>query len=108
SRALRLVMALAIVIAVACGTFSRPAAAKDELVIGITQFPSSLHPGFDPLLAKTYVLAMTRRPFTAYDQSWKLVCLLCTELPTIADGGAKLTGNGGIAVTYTIHLDATW
>lgn len=91
--------------------FARPAAAKDELVIGVTQFPSTLHPGFDPLLAKTYVLAMTRRPFTAYDQDWKLVCLLCTELPTIANGGAKLipkAGRDGIAVTYTIHPKATW
>ncbi len=91
--------------------FARPAAAKDELVIGITQFPSTLHPGFDPLLAKSYVLAMTRRPFTAYDQDWKLICLLCTELPTIANGGAKpiaKDGRDGIAVTYTIHPGATW
>ena len=63
-------------------------AAKDELVIGITQFPSAFHPNFDSMLAKTYILAMTRRPFTAYDKIWRLVCMLCTELPTIENGMA--------------------
>jgi peptide/nickel transport system substrate-binding protein len=99
---------LAALVLAALAALASPASAKDELVIGITQFPSSLHPGFDPLLAKTYVLAMTRRPFTVYDQSWKLTCLLCVELPTIANGGAKLTADGGIEVTYTIQEDATW
>ncbi len=87
-------------------------AAKDELVIGITQFPSSFHPNIDSMMAKTYVLAMTRRPFTAYDKDWKLVCLLCVELPTIDNGLAKPErtpeGKQGIAVTYTIHPKATW
>jgi peptide/nickel transport system substrate-binding protein len=87
-------------------------AAKDELVIGITQFPSSFHPLIDAMMAKTYVLAMTRRPFTAFDANWKLVCLLCTNLPTIENGLAvpEMTPEGkhGIAVTYTIHPDARW
>lgn len=91
-----------------------PAAAKgkDELVIGITQFPSTLHPNIDSMMAKTYVLAMTRRPFTVFDADWKLVCLLCMELPTIENGGAvperTPEGKRGVAVTYTIHPDATW
>jgi peptide/nickel transport system substrate-binding protein len=87
-------------------------AAKDELVIGMTQFPSTFHPSFDPMMAKSYVLGMTQRPFTAYDPEWKLVCMLCTELPTIENGRAviePLPGGGkGIALTYTIHPDATW
>jgi peptide/nickel transport system substrate-binding protein len=57
-----------------------------ELRIGITQFPSTLNPLIDSMLAKSYVLAMTRRPITAYDQDWELVCMLCTELPTIENG----------------------
>lgn len=93
--------------------FSPPAkAAKDELVIGITQFPSSFHPTIDTMMAKTYILSMTRRPFTVYDKNWQLVCLLCTELPTLENGLAKPekapNGKQGIAVTYTIHPDATW
>ncbi len=82
------------------------------LRIGITQFPSTLHPLIDSMLAKSYVLAMTRRPITAFDQDWELVCMLCTELPTIENGLAVpetlADGKQGIAVTYTIHPEATW
>ncbi|MEK9722427.1 MAG: peptide ABC transporter substrate-binding protein [Rhodospirillaceae bacterium] len=64
------------------------------------------------MLAKTYILAMTRRPLTAYDKDWKLICLLCAELPTFENGGAKRetapNGKPGVAVTYKIHPKATW
>ena len=87
-------------------------AARDELVIGITQFPSSFHPTIDSMMAKTYILSMTRRPFTVYNKDWKLVCLLCTKLPTIDNGLARPEktpkGAQGIAVTYTIRPDAVW
>ena len=86
--------------------------ANDELTIGITQFPATLHPNIESMVAKSYVLGMTQRPFTAYDQEWKLVCMLCTDLPTIEKGTAKLEttaeGNQGIAVTYTIQPEARW
>ncbi len=88
------------------------AAPKKELVIGMTQFPSTLHPNIDSMLAKSYVLAMARRPFTAYDQDWELRCFLCTELPTFENGLAKKLeledGKTGVAVTFAIHPDATW
>ncbi len=88
------------------------AAADDELVIGITQFPSSFHPNIDSMLAKSYILAMTRRPITVFDKDWKLVCMLCIKLPTIENGLAKPerapNGKRGIAVTYTLHPKVTW
>ena len=84
----------------------------DQLVIGITQFPSTFHPNIDSMLAKTYILSLTRRPFTSYDKDWKLVCMLCVTLPTIENGLAvpekTARGKQGIAVTYTIRADATW
>jgi len=87
-------------------------AAKDELVIGITQFPSSFHPNIDSMMAKSYVQSMTSRPFTAYDKDWKLICMLCTKLPTIENGLAVIeagpNGRKGIAVTYSIQPKATW
>ena len=87
-------------------------AAKDELVIGITQFPSTFHPNIDAMMAKSYVLAMTRRPFTAYDKDWRLVCMLCTKLPTIDNGLAvpekTPDGKQGVAVSFTIRPDARW
>ena len=90
----------------------RERAAKDELVIGITQFLSTLHPNIDSMAAKSYVLGMAQRPFTAYDPKWQLICMLCTELPTIENGLAKIEqqddGRDGIALTYTIRPEATW
>ncbi|MEX0814327.1 MAG: peptide ABC transporter substrate-binding protein [Dongiaceae bacterium] len=89
-----------------------PAMAREQLVIGMTQFPSTLNPNIDSMLAKSYVLAMTQRPFTTYDENWELVCLLCTELPTLENGLAKLEalegGGQGVAVTYTIQPGAAW
>ena len=83
-----------------------------ELKIGITQFPSTLNPVIESMLAKTYVLAMTRRPVVAYDQDWQLICLLCVELPTIENGLAvpeELPDGGqGIAITYQLQPEATW
>src|SRR3546814_9282384 len=61
---------------------------------------------------------MTRRPLTVYDQQWELICMLCTELPSIEAGTAvpedlppEVEGAGdgrGIAMTYTIQPEATW
>jgi len=83
-----------------------------ELKIGLSQFPSTLNPQIDSMLAKSYVLAMTQRPITAYDQDWNLICMLCVELPTLENGQAKLEtlpdGRQGIAVTYRLQPDATW
>ena len=87
-------------------------AARDELVIGMTQFPDTFNPIINAMLAKSYILAMTRRPLVTYDQSWELVCMLCTELPTIENGLAKretlADGGAGMALTYTIQPGATW
>ena len=100
--------------AVVLGLAQPPAqgAVKDELVIGITQFPSTFHPNIDSMMAKTYILAMTRRPFTAYDADWRLICMLCVKLPTIENGLAvpekTPKGQRGIAVTYTIQPGAVW
>ena len=88
------------------------AAAHDTLTIGITQFPATLNPDIDAMAAKSYVLGMAARPFTVYDAGWRLDCLLCTRLPTIANGLAMpialKDGKKGIDLTYTIRPDAKW
>ncbi|MDP6951886.1 MAG: peptide ABC transporter substrate-binding protein, partial [Alphaproteobacteria bacterium] len=87
-------------------------AGRDSLVIGITQFPSTLHPHINSMLAKSYVLGATMRPLTTYDQDWTLICMLCVTLPTIENGMAERetleNGDTGVAVTYRIRPDATW
>ncbi len=101
---------------VALGLTQAPAAqapgGSGTLTIGVTQFPSTLHPNIDSMLAKNYVQAMTLRPLTHYDQDWEVICFLCTEVPSLEAGTAELEttpdGDEGIAVTYSLHPDATW
>jgi peptide/nickel transport system substrate-binding protein len=92
--------------------FAAPSFAKDTLVIGISQFPRNFNPNIESMLAKSYVLSMTRRPLTVYDSDWKLQCMLCVDLPDLETGTAKrettADGKPGIAVTYTLRGDAKW
>lgn len=88
------------------------AAARDTLTIGLTQYPANFNPNIESMLAKSYILAMTRRPITGYDAEWKLVCMLCVELPTLENGLARTEdlpgGKKGVALTFTLHPKATW
>lgn len=89
-----------------------PAGGQGTLTIGISQFPSTLHPNIDSMLAKSYVGYMTRRPFTTYGHDWQLTCMLCTELPTFENKRAEpyelADGSQGVKLTFTIRPDATW
>jgi len=109
NRAVRSLVLLAAALAAAAPASAGP---KDELVIGMTQYPSTLHPLIESMLAKTLVLGATRRPFTAYGPDWKLACMLCVELPTVENGLAKVEnlpdGKRGVAVTYAIQPKAAW
>lgn len=82
------------------------ASAKDELTIGMTQTPGTLNPLINAMLAKSLILNMTQRPVTAYDTDWKAVCMVCTELPTIANGKARIVdlpdGKKGIETDYEL------
>ena len=93
----------------AAAALARPA---DELAIGITQYPSTLNPVIDEMAAKSYVLAMVRRPLTTYDADWQLVCMLCVELPSFANGLAQKLdlpgGKTGVRLTYRLRPDAFW
>lgn len=86
--------------------------ASRRLVIAISQYPSTLHPGIDSMLAKSYVHGFTRRPITVFDPSWERICMLCTALPTLENGLAKIEtrkdGTRGIAATYAIPAEAVW
>ena len=68
-------------IMIGSGAYAKP------LPIGITQYPSTLHPAIDAMLAKSYVLGLSQRPFVVFDKDWKPACILCEELPTFENGG---------------------
>ena len=83
-----------------------------ELLIGITQFPSTLHPVIDSMLAKSYVLGLVRRPMIVRDHDWKHACMLCTGVPSIEAGTAAIEplpgGSEGMAVSYALDPRAKW
>lgn len=108
-------MTLLLFIGLVIALSAPPAYSQDSdkrLTIGISQFPSTLHPGIDSMMAKTYTLGFTRRPLIAYDQNWEKICMLCTEVPSYDNGRVKMEtradGSQGLAVSYTIHKDAKW
>ncbi|HVA35856.1 MAG TPA: peptide ABC transporter substrate-binding protein [Stellaceae bacterium] len=104
--------ALVVLLCLLLPAAARAAERADELSIGISQFPATLNPLIDPIVAKSYVLGMVRRPLTTYDADWKLVCMLCETLPSFANGLAqKFTlpdGKTGVRLTYTLKADARW
>ncbi|MBI1778722.1 MAG: peptide ABC transporter substrate-binding protein [Proteobacteria bacterium] len=113
NHALSLLIAAGLALGIPAAQAQQTAPAKPgELVVGMTQFPPTLNPHIDSMLAKTYILAFAGRPLSAYDDQWKLVCMLCTELPTIENGLAKVEkqadGTDGVAITYTLNPKATW
>ena len=91
---------------------ARAAERADELAIGVSQFPATLNPLIDPMVAKSYVLGMVRRPLTTYDANWQLVCMLCETLPSFANGLAQKIalpdGKTGLHLTYTLRAGARW
>ena len=89
-----------------------PAAhAKDELVVAMTQMPGTWNPVISSMLAKSLIANMTARPLTAYDANWKLVCLACTELPTVENGKARVIdlpdGKKGMEIDFELR-DLRW
>lgn len=93
-------------------TQAAQAAPKDTLTIGVAQFPSSLNPYIDALVVKSYVLEFAVRPITAFDPQWKNSCMLCTEVPSLKNGLAKIVdlpgGGKGMDVTIKLKPDLKW
>ena len=88
-----------------------PARAKDELVLGMTQSPGTWNPLISSMLAKSLISNMTSRPLTAWNADWKLVCLACTDVPTIENGKARVVdlpdGKKGMEVDLELR-DLKW
>jgi peptide/nickel transport system substrate-binding protein len=92
-----------------------PAAAqtpREQLAIGITQYPSTFHPNIESMAAKTYVLGFTRRLLTVHDPDWELACQFCDTLPSLDNGMAEREttpdGKPGIRVTWRLREGLRW
>jgi len=93
-------------------SFAQAQPQAKRLVIGVSQYPSNFNPLFDLQMSRAYIHGMTRRPFTTYNADWKLICVLCVELPDLAKGTAQdiitPSGKRGRATTYRIDPLARW
>jgi peptide/nickel transport system substrate-binding protein len=100
-----------LLIALAFSALAAPAYAKDELVLGMTQTPGTWNPLISSMLAKSLISNMTARPLTAYDAASRLICLVCTDLPTIENGKARVIdlpdGKKGMEVDIEMR-DMKW
>jgi peptide/nickel transport system substrate-binding protein len=85
---------------------------REQLTIGITQYPSTLHPNIESMAAKSYVLGFARRPLTTYDAAWNLACMVCETLPALDNGMAEREttpdGKAGIRVTWRLRDSQRW
>ncbi|MCZ6763523.1 MAG: peptide ABC transporter substrate-binding protein [Alphaproteobacteria bacterium] len=85
---------------------------RNQLIIGISQFPEGFHPTLFSHVAQSLVLGASRRPLTTYDAEWQLICMLCEALPDVADGTARewisSEGEEGWELDYKIRDDAVW
>jgi peptide/nickel transport system substrate-binding protein len=85
---------------------------REQLTIGITQYPATLHPNIESMAAKSYVLGFTRRPLAIHDADWKLACLGCDTVPTLENGMAEREttpdGRPGIRVTWRLREGLRW
>ena len=106
----RLVLALPILAAIATPSLAQPA--REQLTIGITQYPATLHPNIESMAAKSYVLGFARRPLTMHDHDWRPACMGCETLPALGNGQARLEttpdGRAGIRVTWRLREGWRW
>ena len=95
-------------------TATPPAAAqpREQLTIGMSEFPADMHPFITNLLVRNYVLGAARRNVFRFDATGQVMCQLCTEVPSVANGRAKLVtnpdGSPGMEVDFTLREGLKW
>lgn len=98
--------------AFAVGVPAAVAAPRDTLNVGMVQFPPDMHPYITVTSIKDYVLNAARRPMVGYSEKGEVLCVSCTDLPTLANGRAKLVkrsdGSDGMEVFFTLKSDLFW
>jgi len=93
-----------------------PALARDQLTIGLSSFPTQFHPEINPEAVKSYIEGFALRSVTVFDKNWKLVCLSCSEMPSLDNGLVKIEDRPGgapghergMAVTVKLKPDLYW
>lgn len=82
------------------------------LRIAVSLLPKSLFPIGPRRMEMSYLRGFIGRSLTIYDKSWAVACALCTELPTLQNGRARIVqrpdGGKGIDVTFDLLPDLAW
>lgn len=85
---------------------------RDSLTIGMVQFPPDMHPFITPTSIKDTILATGLRPVTGFSRDGQVICISCTEVPSLENGQARLVtrddGTTGMEVDFTLRSDLFW
>jgi len=88
------------------------AAQHDSLTVGIAETIGDMNPYFSNALVTIHVQAAARRSMTGITKDGQVFCRFCTEVPTLANGRARLVdlgdGKQGMDVRYTLKPDLKW
>jgi peptide/nickel transport system substrate-binding protein len=86
---------------------------RDRLTIAVNDIPKTTFPiGAPTSTSQRYLRGFVGRSLTIYDKSWAVACELCTKLPTLENGQAKIVeradGSKGIDVTFEFKPGLQW
>lgn len=90
---------------------SARALSNDQLTIGIGQEFETMNPIIQQMAASRYISQMLGHAMVTMGKAWTWECMLCTELPSLANGLAKVTEEGGkkkLVVSWEIKAGAKW
>ena len=113
STVLRLVVLLVALLASApAQVHAQTQAKRDTLTIGMVEFPQDVHPDITNQLVRSYVHGFARRGVARFTAEGALICILCTEIPTLANGRAVVSqqpdGRQFLSVRFTLRPDLVW
>jgi peptide/nickel transport system substrate-binding protein len=102
----------AIVCAALAATATPALAARDSLTVGMAQFPPDMHPYITTTSIKDTILGTSLRGMTGFSRDGQVICISCTEVPSLANKRARLVtredGSQGMEVDFTLKSDLFW
>ena len=102
----KLVCLLALVV-LACGKGgARGGPSNDLLIVGYDREPDTMNRYATHILED--IESCVVEGLVTNDEKLNIVPVLATEVPTVANGGVKLRGDGGMDVTWKLRPGVTW
>jgi peptide/nickel transport system substrate-binding protein len=108
-------LALALSVAAACGTGATAACARrsagtppsnDLLIVGYDREPDTLNRFSTHILEDIQTCVV--EGLTTTDEHMRIVPVLASEVPTLANGGVRLRPDGGMDVTWKLRPGVRW